>query len=189
MHQTVFNLIDFETYDNVLISKNGSHWLFADIYVYLPEDENFKNLQRIYTDPHNKDSNLKDISARILQQITGYGRMVIYKCTGTEKDVENPDNLELVALKEGKFEKGKLHGYGREIKKDDKINLGYFKNGEPFGKHIFVENDKIHYEGLVADEKEKHEIESFESKNVGDDRRFDFWVKNQQSSVKNKIKL
>ena len=71
--------------------------------------------------------------------LNGYGRILFY--TSLKKDergvfnplMEGQDNI-VNRIIEGRFNQGKLDGFGRIISDDGYHQVGFFKNGHPYGK-------------------------------------------------------
>lgn len=75
----------------------------------------------------------------VMPYLNGYGRILFY--TSLKKDergvfnplMEGQDNI-VNRIIEGRFKQGKLDGFGRIISDDGYHQVGFFKNGHPYGK-------------------------------------------------------
>ena len=47
----------------------------------------------------------------------------------------------LISISEGQLENGLLHGYGRKITKDGESQVGFWKQGHPYGKFAYYNPD------------------------------------------------
>ena len=48
---------------------------------------------------------------------------------------------ELISISDGQLENGVLHGYGRKIINDGSCQVGFWKQGKPYGKFAYYNSD------------------------------------------------
>ena len=156
----------------VLIDEDDdvSESTFLDIYILIESIDNMDDLkdlkllaQKAQGVPEKKGTNTSKGAPKFLRyseiakSLNGYGRFVQYNAYG----VNSPQNMEVLAIQEGRFKAGCMDGYCRHYDGTENgfVEVGFFKEGEPYGKYQSFQIDgKKSQEGIKEGEKLVKEI-------------------------------
>ena len=129
--------------DNDANDKNPD--LFADALILITNGAQKKDLEYLYQvqleDPNELLEN-GDFTRQsdVDQYLNGYGRVQYFTVLKSDPETGdfNPlmkDQTNIVTrIEEGHFKNGKLDGFGRVLAEDGHHEIGFWKEGQPYGK-------------------------------------------------------
>lgn len=125
-------------------SEDSGPDLFLDVHIVIThgvKDRDLVFLNEVQNEnplelSENRDfTRLSDVS----EYLNGYGRLLHFTVLKKDEDGtfnpfrEGQDNI-VSRIEEGHFRKGRLDGFGRILSEDGQHQIGFFKNGYPYGK-------------------------------------------------------
>lgn len=129
--------------DNRFGEESGPD-LFLDVHILVTHGIKHRDLVFLREVQNEDPEDLRENGdftrlSDVAPYINGFARILYY--TVIKKDekgtfnplMERQDNI-VSRIEEGRFEKGQLDGFGRILSGDGHHQIGFFKNGHPYGK-------------------------------------------------------